>query len=144
MYSSSLLHSHERNSEQNCNKMTLKQTSFFLFVIFTTACRQTMAQRVIGKWQAVAVASNGQPIDIIPEAIILELLPDKTYRFQSTLNYTENGKFSIVNDLLYTQDMQIPDSPQRVVQLLIADDTQCQIRMKANGTEQIITMKRIQ
>jgi hypothetical protein len=125
--------------------MATKQLSFiFLLTFATISCRQGMESKLIGKWQAVSVVSNGKLMDIIPQVIWLELKTDNTYRFQSTPNYTEKGKFSVVKDLLYTQDLLFKDSPQKVVQIIAISSSECQILMKANGIDQIMTMKRVE
>jgi hypothetical protein len=124
--------------------MATKQIIFFVFLTLATiSCQQGMESKLIGKWQALTVVSNGKLMDIMPHVIWLELRKDHTYQFQSTPNYTEKGKFNVVKDLLYTQDLLVPDSPQRVVQLIAINSDECQILMKANGVDQIMTMKRV-
>jgi hypothetical protein len=125
--------------------MAIKQFSFLLLLAFANvSCRQGMESKLIGKWQAVSVSSNGKLLDIIPQVIWLELRENHTYQFQSTPNYTEKGKFNVVNDLLYTQDLLFKDSPQKVVQIISVSSSECQLLMKANGMHQIMTMKRVE
>lgn len=82
-----------------------------------TACGPYQKKDLIGKWEAVKVLEEGQPLPVNHQEISFVFYPNSSYTFTSTLNYKESGFFSIEGRLLYTLDTLHKDASEKAVEI---------------------------
>lgn len=106
------------------------------------ACRDTNSQKdpLLGRWEALEVTEEEQPLEVDPSEIRFTFFPDGTYRFHSTLDYREAGRYHLRNQYLLTTDTLAAAASEKAVEVLQLHPDTLRLRMMENEKERILVL----
>ncbi len=91
--------------------------TFILFIL--SACDDGLdEQLLVGKWQAFELLENEAPVDLDLSPVYFEFLADHRYHFQSTLKFSESGRYYTMGHLLYTTDTTANEAIEKAVKIV--------------------------
>jgi len=99
-------------------------------------------QEIFGNWHATQVLEEGRPLAVDTQQIRFHFDADATYRFQSTLNYREAGRYQLENGYLFTTDTLHQASEEKAVQILKLSPDSLHLRMQEAGKERLLKLVR--
>ncbi len=85
------------------------------FLLLAACQSDTAPDTIIGEWQAAKVVEAGDSLAIDPAEIGFIFTADGRYRYRSTLNYREAGRYRVKNRLLFTTDTLQADGKEKAV-----------------------------
>ena len=106
------------------------------------ACQQMNDELLIGRWQAVSLTEEGEPVPVDMKEISFEFRADQTYRYSSTLNYREAGDYYVETRFLYTTDTINQASTEKAVEILMLSEDSLHLGMLENGKERVLKLTR--
>lgn len=113
-----------------------------MLLILATACQSGEEELLHGQWQAASVTEEGEPLQVNASEISLVLSPQGQYRYRSTLNYREAGKWYFQSGYLFTQDTLKQDSREKAVQVVKLQGDTLELRMKDGARERMLLLTR--
>jgi hypothetical protein len=104
------------------------------------ACGPYQKKDLIGKWEAVKVLEEGQPLAVNTREITFVFYPNSSYTFTSTLNYMESGFFSIEGRLLHTLDTLHKDATEKAVEIDDVTRDSLKLNMQEGGRRRTLIL----
>lgn len=124
--------------------MLKKAFTLIHVIVLFTACNPGIDSSLIhGEWEGTAVLEGGAPLPVEASEIKFEFEEDNQYQFFSTLKYREAGTYYIEDDYLYTTDTFNQASTEKVVEIMLLDGDSLHLKMKEQGQERILKLKRL-
>ncbi len=118
--------------------------SILLFIAITIlACSNIEKELIIGKWAIDTVEGVGEKDLKNMRDIRFEFLPNNKYFFQSTLNITEAGHYSISGDLLNTTDTTVAITVEKSVKITKLTADSLYFIMNNSGKKQNLKFVRV-
>ena len=117
---------------------------FLLALLAITGCQKdNQSYKLVGNWQAYQVLQNGEPMQLSPSEIQLNVLSNGRYLYRSTLNYEEAGHYEIDGPYFIAMDTVHNNTEERVVEWTSISLDTLQLRMMTEGNEQLVKMSRV-
>lgn len=121
----------------------MKQLLPLLLLTCCFACSPYAPEDLNGDWTGLSLTEEGDSVPIDPAQLRFRFDPSvKTYTFNSTLNYKEEGDFRLEQDRLYTTDRLNEGSLEKVVKITKLENDTLRFKMNSAGKEQIMTLRR--
>lgn len=110
--------------------------------VAAVACRDTNSREdpLLGRWEALEVTEEEQPMEVDLSEIRFAFFPDGTYRFHSTLNYREAGRYHLRDHYLLTTDTLAAGALEKAVEVLQLHPDTLRLRMMENEKERILVL----
>ena len=108
----------------------------FLSLLTILACTKVDKSLLVGKWNVDIVEGVGEKDMENMSGISFQFLPNNRYSFQSTLNITEAGRYSIVGDLLNTTDTTVTNPKEKSVKITKLTPDSLYFLMNVGGEKQ--------
>lgn len=121
----------------------MKYAITFATILLLASCANRSERQLVGAWQALEITEEGEPLPIKPEEVRFEFRSDKTYNYQSTLNYKETGAFRIHNGYLLTRQAPRASEPERAVLIERFDADTLVLGMEEQGKKREIKLVRL-
>lgn len=115
--------------------------AIYLIASVLYACQNNQPKLYSGTWQATELWEKGQKMDVdtLMEKVVLNLYPDKTYTFVSTLNTRESGKYRIRSNRIYIQSAKdIASKQERIMEIVTLTNDSMHLKMTDKGNERIL------
>lgn len=111
-------------------------------VLFMASCQDSRAELLLGDWQAVSITEAGDSMRLnIPE-VGFSFGPTGVYRYRSTLNYQEAGRYRLKKGHLIAQDTTHPNSEERIVAIDKLTTDSLILRMQQDTLERVMVLER--
>jgi len=127
----------------------MRNTSIFTFfigcllILIGYACGSGVDKPLLyGKWQAVSLTENGNPAKTDLSETHFEFKSNGQYKYQSNINYKEEGTFYLDGKFLVSRDTLKESIPKSVkVEYLSADSLL--FNMNNGGIPQLLGLKKV-
>lgn len=115
---------------------------FSLF--FLSACGGGLeAELLIGKWQAFELLENEESVDLDLSPVYFEFLENERYHFQSTLKFSESGRYYTMGHLLYTTDTTANEAIEKAVKIVQLNQDSLSFLMNDQGVGKQLRLVRM-
>lgn len=117
-----------------------------LLFLVTTACdnSQRKLKLINGAWEGVLLTEKGDSVPIDPKVLGFTFdQENKTYSYQSTLNYKEAGTFYIQTKYLFTRDTLHTTAEEKGVEIMQLSADSLHIKMMDNGKERLMKLRKL-
>ena len=118
--------------------------SFFcLIILIGFACGSGVDKTLLyGKWQAVSLTENGKPgkTDLTDTHFIFQ--SNGQYKYQSNINYKEEGTFYLDGKFLVSRDTLNASIPKSVMVKFLSEDSLL-FNMNNGGVPQLLGLKKV-
>lgn len=118
--------------------------SLVFFSFFSCDTNQRKMNLIDGQWQGAVLLEQGDSVLVDPNDLKFTFdQEDKTYTYQSTLNYREAGNFYIQTKYLFTEDTLQANPLEKSVEILQLDADSLHIKMMDKGRERVMKLAKI-
>ena len=118
---------------------------YFVIVVsaFLVGCKSEYSNRQLaGRWVAISLTEENVAVAADLSQVWMEFTEKGGYKFHSTLNIVEEGRFRLHRKLLVRQNVAVPDEPEKAVELVWVHRDSMMIGMREGEKTRLLTMKR--
>lgn len=113
-----------------------------LIIGLSGACKKKAGPSLQGEWVAFEALEEDRHMQLDAEEIKLQLGPNGRYQFESTLNYTEAGRYYLLGEMLYTTDTTRQNTTEKVMKIERQGSDTLLILMRNQGKALLLRMER--
>lgn len=114
-----------------------------VLIILMNSCATINKSLLVGKWQAIELLEDGQPMEADIEVIHFQFDKNRQYTYAGTLNYHEAGVYSIESKYLYTLDTLNQATTEKAVEIVQLTKDSLRLRMNDTGKERLMILKKM-
>ncbi len=115
---------------------------FCLFIL--SACGDGLDEKLlVGKWQAFELLENEEVVDLDLSPVYFEFSANERYHFQSTLKFSESGRYYTMGHLLYTTDTTTTEAFEKAVKIVQLNQDSMSFLMNDQGVGKQLRLVRM-
>lgn len=122
----------------------IRITLFSILVSMLFACDTVDGSKLKGYWKADRVTEIGEPLDLDLSEIAFEFKQNGRYSYYNTPSLSEEGRYEIKGNRLFTTDTTGASPMQKAVEIIRLDQDSLHIRMNYGGKEQVLYLFRVE
>lgn len=113
-------------------------------LLLLSACKDGLDKDLlVGKWQAVELYEQDEQVEMDLNPVYFEFFENDRYYFQSTLKFSEAGRYYTVGQLLYTTDTTAAEPFEKAVKVTQLSRDSLAFLMNDKGTKKALQLVRM-
>lgn len=115
-----------------------------LIIFFISSCGKGIDKNTLaGKWELTKFIEQGKEKKINVNEVSFEFFESGRYDFNSTLNYSESGRYYTMGQLLYTTDTTVSNPIEKVVKVINLTTDSLHFKMNDKGIDQDLYLSKV-